>query len=25
MNPLIEAINEGQLRSDIPAFRPGDS
>ena len=25
MNPLIEAINEGQPRSDIPAFRPGDS
>lgn len=25
MNPLIEAINEGQLRSDIPTFRPGDS
>ncbi|GFH43415.1 50S ribosomal protein L19 [Lactococcus hodotermopsidis] len=25
MNPLIEAINEAQLRSDIPDFRPGDT
>lgn len=24
-NPLIEAINAEQLRSDIPDFRPGDS
>ena len=23
--PLIEAITQGQLRSDIPAFRPGDT
>ena len=23
--PLIEAITKGQLRSDIPAFRPGDT
>lgn len=25
MNPLIEAITKGQLRSDIPNFRPGDT
>lgn len=25
MNPLIEAITKDQLRSDIPAFRPGDT
>ena len=25
MNPLIEAITKEQLRSDIPAFRPGDT
>jgi len=23
--PLIEAITKGQLRSDIPTFRPGDT
>lgn len=23
--PLIEVITKGQLRSDIPAFRPGDT
>ena len=23
--PLIEAITQGQLRSDIPTFRPGDT
>ena len=23
--PLIEAITQGQLRSDIPRFRPGDT
>lgn len=25
MNPLIEAITQEQLRSDIPNFRPGDT
>ena len=25
MNPLIQSLTEGQLRSDIPAFRPGDT
>ncbi|MFV0560510.1 MAG: 50S ribosomal protein L19, partial [Enterococcus sp.] len=25
MNPLIEAITKEQLRSDLPAFRPGDT
>ncbi|MBE9387932.1 50S ribosomal protein L19 [Vagococcus salmoninarum] len=25
MNPLIESITKEQLRSDIPAFRPGDT
>ncbi len=25
MNPLIESITNEQLRSDIPAFRPGDT
>ncbi|QIL46519.1 50S ribosomal protein L19 [Vagococcus coleopterorum] len=25
MNPLIEAITQDQLRSDIPDFRPGDT
>lgn len=25
LNPLIESINAGQLRTDIPDFRPGDS
>ena len=25
MNPLIEEITKEQLRSDIPAFRPGDT
>ena len=24
MNPLIQSLTEGQLRTDIPAFRPGD-
>ncbi|MGT2932429.1 50S ribosomal protein L19 [Streptococcus catagoni] len=25
MNPLIQSLTEGQLRSDIPAFRAGDT
>lgn len=25
MNPLIQSLTEGQLRSDIPNFRPGDT
>ena len=25
MNPLIEELTKDQLRSDIPAFRPGDT
>ncbi|HEQ9359280.1 TPA: 50S ribosomal protein L19 [Streptococcus pyogenes] len=25
MNPLIQGLTEGQLRSDIPNFRPGDT
>ena len=25
MNPLIRSLTEGQLRTDIPAFRPGDT
>ena len=25
MNPLIQSLNEGQLRTDIPSFRPGDT
>ncbi len=25
MNPLIQSLTEGQLRTDIPAFRPGDT
>ncbi|GAA0474030.1 50S ribosomal protein L19 [Alkalibacterium sp. s-m-22] len=25
MNPLIEAITQEQLRSDLPDFRPGDT
>ena len=25
MNPLIQILNEGQLRTDIPAFQPGDT
>lgn len=25
MNPLIQSLTEGQLRTDIPSFRPGDS
>ncbi|HER5573552.1 50S ribosomal protein L19 [Streptococcus pyogenes] len=25
MNPLIQSLAEGQLRSDIPNFRPGDT
>ena len=25
MNPLIEELTKEQLRSDIPAFRPGDT
>jgi len=25
MNPLIEALTQEQLRTDIPAFRPGDT
>ncbi|HHJ7301340.1 TPA: 50S ribosomal protein L19 [Streptococcus pyogenes] len=25
MNPLIQNLTEGQLRSDIPNFRPGDT
>jgi len=25
MNPLIQSLTEGQLRSDIPDFRPGDT
>ncbi|WEV45615.1 50S ribosomal protein L19 [Streptococcaceae bacterium ESL0687] len=25
MNPLIQSLTEGQLRSDIPSFRPGDT
>ena len=25
MNPLIKSLTEGQLRTDIPAFRPGDT
>lgn len=25
MNPLIEALSQEQLRSDIPDFRPGDT
>ena len=25
MNPLIQSWTEGQLRTDIPAFRPGDT
>lgn len=25
MNPLIQSLTEGQLRADIPSFRPGDT
>lgn len=25
MNPLIQSLAEGQLRTDIPAFQPGDT
>lgn len=25
MNPLIQSLTEGQLRTDIPAFQPGDT
>ena len=25
MNPLIQSLTECQLRTDIPAFRPGDT
>ena len=25
MNPLIQSLTEGQLRNDIPSFRPGDT
>ena len=25
INPLIQSLTEGQLRTDIPAFRPGDT
>ena len=25
MNPLIQSLTEGQLRTDIPSFRPGDT
>ena len=25
MNPLIKSLTEGQLHTDIPAFRPGDT
>ena len=25
MNPLIQSLTEVQLRTDIPAFRPGDT
>lgn len=25
MNPLIQSLTESQLRTDIPAFRPGDT
>ena len=25
MTPLIQSLTEGQLRTDIPAFRPGDT
>ena len=25
MNPLNQSLTEGQLRTDIPAFRPGDT
>ena len=25
MNPLIQSLTEGQLRTDIPSFRPGDA
>ncbi|HHV3400090.1 TPA: 50S ribosomal protein L19, partial [Streptococcus agalactiae] len=25
MNPLIQSLTEGQLRSDIPEFRAGDT
>lgn len=25
MNPLIQSLTEGQLRTDIPAFRAGDT
>ena len=25
MNPLIQSLIEGQLRTDIPAFQPGDT
>ena len=25
MNRLIQSLTEGQLRTDIPAFRPGDT
>lgn len=25
MNPLIQNLTEGQLRTDIPAFQPGDT
>ncbi|GAF41231.1 LSU ribosomal protein L19p [Agrilactobacillus composti DSM 18527 = JCM 14202] len=25
MNPLIQELTKGQLRTDIPDFRPGDS
>ena len=25
MNPLIQSLTEGHLRTDIPAFRPGDT
>ena len=25
MNPLSQSLTEGQLRTDIPSFRPGDT
>ena len=25
MNPLIQELTQEQLRTDIPAFRPGDT
>ena len=25
MNPLIQSLTEGQLRTDIPVFQPGDT